>query len=166
MLCSNCKKQTATFFYTQNINGKETSVSLCPDCAQKAGIGIQGDPFSPFFGSLFGGEAVKAPHHKAGAKRCSLCALTFADIAEMGKVGCPECYNTFREELKNTIRSIHGSAKHVGITPERSTDVAPVENGSLSEEGKLREALNIAIQTENYEEAARLRDLIRAQKGE
>lgn len=159
MICSKCKNNNASFFYTQSINGKETSVALCHDCATKSGIGTS--MVSPLFNSFF--TKVKT-NEKANspAKKCSLCALTFNDILSMGKVGCPECYNTFKEELLDTIRSIHGTAKHVGLTPSGTA----VVKKELTEEEILRDKLAEAIKTENYEEAAAIRDKIKALKGE
>lgn len=162
MLCTHCKKEQATLFYTQNINGKESSAALCPECAKKAGIGNT-NILSP----LFHTAVQKTTTARDAAKKCSLCGLQFKDILSMGKAGCPTCYDTFREELADTIRSIHGGAKHCGLTPERRTEVSvapPTEKPT--EEEKLREALAAAISTENYEEAARLRDAIKALKGE
>ncbi len=161
MLCTNCKKEQATFFYTQNINGKETSAALCPNCAKQSGISGT-DILSPLFHPF---TAAKAQRRDSG-KTCRLCGLTFADILSLGKVGCPDCYNTFREELRETIRSIHGTAKHIGLTPERSTAITPEQGKEPSEEEMLRAALETAIHEENYEEAARLRDRIKALKGE
>lgn len=155
MLCTHCKKEQATFFYTQNINGKESSAALCPACAKNAGIGNAGI-FSPLFSSHAQREA-----KPASSKRCNLCGLQWSDILSMGKVGCPTCYNTFRTELEETIRSIHGGAKHYAKPTE-----ATRENKEISEEEKLRTALAKAIETENYEEAARIRDILKAQKGE
>ena len=155
MLCTHCKKEQATLFYTQNINGKEASAALCPACAKNAGIGSTG-LFSPLFSSHTQKEAKRVP-----SKRCNLCGLQWTDILSMGKVGCPTCYNTFRTELEDTIRSIHGGAKH--FMKQAPTKI---EKNEPSEEEKLRFALAQAIETENYEEAARIRDILKAQKGE
>lgn len=162
MLCTNCKKEQATLFYTQSINGKESSAALCPECAKKAGIGNT-NILSP----LFHTAAQKNIATRNTGKKCSLCGLHFKDILSMGKVGCPACYDTFREELADTIRSIHGGAKHCGLTPEHGKAVSvPQHAADPTEEEKLRNALAAAISTENYEEAAKLRDAIKALKGE
>jgi len=156
MLCTHCNKEKATLFYTQNINGKESSAALCSACAKKAGIGNV-SILSPMFKS-----APKTPSAQSNAKRCNLCGLQWRDILAMGKVGCPTCYNTFREELQETIRSIHGGAKHYGKAP----DLTAAPEKAPSEEEKLRTELAKAIETENYEEAARIRDALKALKGE
>ena len=155
MLCTNCKREQATLFYTQNINGKESSAALCPACAKKAGI-HNTDILSPLF------TQQNAPRRET-AKRCSLCGLSFRDVLAMGKVGCPACYESFQEELDDTIRSLHGGAKHCGLTPLQE---GCTEKTEFSEEAHLRDALKKAIQEENYEEAAKLRDAIKMLKGE
>ena len=162
MLCNKCKTNTASFFYTQSINGNESHVALCKTCAESSGLGI--NTVSPLFGSFFGNTAKNVRNINKESKKCTLCALTFNDILSMGKVGCPECYNTFKNELEDTIRSIHGTAKHTGTTP--IGDSAINEEQPLSEEETLRIKLNEAINTENYEEAALIRDKIKVLKGE
>lgn len=158
MLCTNCKTKPAVFYYEQNIGGKKSSVSLCAECAGKIKAPASNFAFfKPFFGA--GESTVKIESQKA----CNLCGLRFNDIRSMGKVGCPECYNTFKHELEGIIKQIHGSAKHCGSTPRNATLDT---HSPLSEEEKLKSALNDAIHTENYEEAARLRDAIKALKGE
>ncbi|MBQ6893353.1 MAG: UvrB/UvrC motif-containing protein [Clostridia bacterium] len=163
MLCTKCKTNIASFFYTQSINGNESSVALCKSCAENNGIDTS--TVSPLFSSFFGNTSKNVRDIPRQDKKCSLCALTFNDILSMGKVGCPECYNTFKNELSNTIHSIHGMAKHAGLTPCEATKVK-TQTKKPSEEEILRDKLNEAIQAENYEEAANLRDRIKALKGE
>ncbi len=157
MLCTKCKTNTATFFYTQNINGKESSVALCNNCAAAGGLG---GTVAPIFSSLFENPTKKRVTNTANTKRCTLCALTFSDILSLGKVGCPECYNTFKAELSNTIRSVHGNAKHTGLIPNAEAEA------TVSEEEMLKIELKEAIAAENYELAATLRDKIKSLKGE
>ncbi len=168
MMCTNCGQAPASFFFTQNLNGRESSVALCANCAKKAGFGSLGMT-SPLFGSFLSPKDTLRVC-RDGGKRCPLCGQTFDDILAMGKVGCPKCYDAFRGELRSTIRSIHGTAKHVGMTPasdaEEKTD-APKESVSpKAEEEMLRDELDAAVKAENYEHAAELRDRIRALKGE
>ena len=159
MICSKCKTNQATFVYKQNINGKESTMALCQGCAKD--VGIVKSMVSPLFTSFLNNSSnVHRPH--VNTKKCTLCALTFNDILSIGKVGCPECYNTFKEELRDTIRSIHGTAKHVGLTPNGNVQIS----NEVSEEEKLRVELENAIKEENYEKAAEIRDTIRALKGD
>ena len=170
MLCEKCKKRTATVFYNENINGKTKSYSLCAECAAKmreAGelqdvtsmIGSFADPFSElhdqFFSGFFGMPAL---HSAAPEKRCPGCGSTYADIAESGKVGCPQCYETFGDELSHLIGSVHGTTTHTGCVPSRHR--AKKERADRLR--ALKKDLEAAISAEDYERAAKLRDEIRS----
>ncbi len=151
MLCSNCKKNNAVFFYQQNINGKSSSVALCKNCSKKfnSPAGNFGF-FEPFLTTDLSKDTVNK-------KVCNLCGLSFNDIKKLGKVGCPECYNTFSDELSVIIRQIHGCAKHCGTAQNHQAE---------SEINTLQKKLNEAISNEEYEEAATIRDKIKELKGE
>ncbi len=175
MKCERCNKNEATFFYEENINGEKKKFSLCAHCAnemQNSGeLKTLSSPFaeissaSPFalmgdtlFGSLF--YPAETAKIGSGAKKCARCGSTLRDFRERGKAGCPDCYSTFSAELEPILRSMHGSASHTGRAPakwKKKRDHA----GRLKE---LRAALNEAIKKEEFEEAARLRDEIKAMK--
>lgn len=169
MLCETCKKRTATVFYNENINGKIRSYSLCGECAAKlrergdmqdvtSMIGSFADPFSALHDDLFGGffgiPAAKIAHTE---KKCEGCGCSYADIADSGKVGCPTCYTTFRDELARTVRSIHGTNSHIGTVPSRHR----AKRQRAEQLARLKKELSEAITNENYERAASLRDEIR-----
>lgn len=172
MMCTNCGQAPAGFFFTQSIDGREASVALCASCAKKAGL-VGFGMTSPLLASFLSAPAERRTR-RDGRKRCPLCGQTFDDIFAMGKVGCPKCYETFHEELRDTIRSIHGTAKHIGRTPgiaatSKTPAPASAEETSLpakTAEETLRDQLAAAIEAENYEHAAELRDRIKALKGE
>ena len=169
MVCERCKKNTATVFSEESFNGESRSYSLCSECAselKKSGEISGIFPFSglggihdQLFGGLFGIAEPTAKQRKA----CPMCASTFSDFQKNGKTGCPQCYKTFGEELKNTIRSIHGNVKHVGRSPRKFRKNREKEN----ELKDLKKQLKTAISNEDFENAALLRDRIRAmEKGE
>lgn len=169
MLCERCKKNTANVFYEETINGESRSYSLCSECAselKKSGEISGIFPFSGFGGihdQLFGGLFGIAEPTVKTRKACPLCASTFSDFQKNGKTGCPQCYKAFGEELKNTIRSIHGNVKHVGRSPKKFRKNREKEN----ELKDLKKQLKAAISNEDFENAALLRDRIRAmEKGE
>lgn len=158
MKCERCGNE-ADFLYNENINGKKSSMALCYDCALKAGLVAGGEGFShPAFGAadLFGtlfGKKQESP-----AKSCPTCGMRFAELRAEGKVGCPDCYKTFGAELATTIRQMHGNTKHIGRAPATSREAAE----KVARVSELRAALKSAVEAENFEEAARLRDEIRA----
>lgn len=168
MLCERCKKNTATVFYEESFNGESRSYSLCSECASELkksgelsglfGFSALGGMHDQLFGGLFG---ISEPTTKA-RKVCPLCASTFSDFRANGKTGCPECYSVFSEELKGTIRSIHGNVKHIGRSPLKFRKGREKENELKALKKQLREA----ISNEDFENAAILRDKIRAMENE
>lgn len=167
MICEKCKKNQATIFYEETINGQSRSYSLCHDCAtamkqsgeleihQELGTPIPfGGMTSSLFGSLFGIPEIT----RASKKSCPFCHATLEHFKRNGKVGCPTCYDTFKEELLGTIRSLHASVKHVGRAPAK---LKKHREGQARLE-ELKSMLSRAIAEENFEQAATLRDEIRA----
>lgn len=164
MLCERCKKNTATVFYEENINGESRSYSLCSECAAEMKKSGELSGFFPFSGlgsmhdQLFGGLfGISEPTAKT-RKACTLCGSTFTDFQKNGKTGCPECYKTFKDELKSTIRSIHGNVNHIGRAPAKFRKSREKENELKALKAQLKEA----IANEDFETAAMLRDRIRA----
>lgn len=166
MLCEKCGKNEATIHYSEIINGKKKSYTLCSECADKLGIGEMSDPFDGFgAGSLLSGIFGEAFHPsgiakipRVSEKQCPTCGSTLREIAGAGKVGCAECYRTFREELAPTIRRIHGRVSYKGSSPETVTE----KTETVSEADTLRAELYEAIKNEEFERAALLRDKIKA----
>lgn len=164
MLCEKCKKSTATVFYEETINGETRSYSLCQGCASEMKKKGELSGFFPFsgFGSmhdqLFGGLFGSVEAQEKTRKICPLCSSDFSDLKKNGKVGCPECYKTFSKELGTTIHSIHGNVKHLGRAPAKFRKNREKEN----ELKALKNQLKQAIASENFEDAATLRDKIRS----
>ncbi len=158
MLCQKCKKNTATVFCKENINGHITEYSLCPECAAEMQIGnpfsiFEDDPISSLFSSFM--TQPKITHDE---KKCPLCASSFKELVATGKVGCPKCYEVFASELAPTIRQLHAGAKSRGRAPRRYGEKRARE----LELSKLKADLKAAIDAQEFEMAAELRDKIRA----
>lgn len=151
MKCTRCNKNEATVFYKQYINGDVKEYALCADCAKAEELDIS-IPFAHL--NLFGTS--KVPVYEK--KRCDLCGSLFDDIRKSGKVGCGKCYSVFENELKQTIASIHGTSLH------QKRDLQ-AETKKPSEAESLRAELKAAIDNEEYEKAAVLRDKIKELEG-
>jgi len=90
---------------------------------------------------------------------CPGCKATIQSIAEDKKLGCPQCYSWFENEVKNVIRHNQAGLKHVGKVPEKFKKKMKEEKSRallFDLEGDLR----VAIQKEDYESAAELKDII------
>lgn len=165
MLCQNCGKNEATTHVKRIIHGSASEYHLCQRCASKLGYGDIFSGFDDFgFGGLFGnlfsqGQSLLGDT-SASALRCEKCGSTFRDIAETGKVGCADCYRIFKDRLMPSLQRIHGRTKHIGKSP------AGVVPGPEKQIEDLKGKLQKAIETQNFEEAAKLRDQIKSMEQE
>lgn len=168
MLCQKCGKNQANVYYKQNINGKVTEFALCSDCAAEMGgqhKGFMQGGFAPFGFAPFGVNLFESlldtPVRKPGAvteKVCPFCGSSFRELAGNGKVGCAKCYETFRDELAGTISNIHGRTRHVGRAPKGQN----AEREKTDRLSSLKDELKRAVDAQDYENAAKLRDEIRS----
>jgi Uncharacterized protein with conserved CXXC pairs len=163
MICQVCKSREATTHIKSILNGKLAEIHLCSDCAKEKGYGdvLGGFGIANLLGNIF----VNSPEFET-EKRCSKCKSSFEDISKKGKIGCADCYETFIDQLAPMIKRIHGTANHRGKHPgryalrvqEEKTQIMPVKEPPL--ENKRRE-LKQAIEAQNFEQAAVLRDEIK-----
>ena len=172
MLCQNCLKHEATTHIKRVINGEATENHLCESCARKLGYDGFFDDFSlsipNIFSSFFGDSALMLSN--ARSERCEKCGSSFDDIIKTGMVGCADCYEKFYDRLLPSIQRIHGRAKHAGKVPlvTKRKEVKEEVKKELSTEekiAKLEEEMKKAIETQNFEQAAVIRDNIKALKG-
>jgi protein arginine kinase activator len=172
MLCEKCQKNTASVHMQQFLNGQKVELHLCQECAFKIDnpemmVSLENIfkgfldqlnskySFSP--GSSSGSIAGETPVVRA-AKSCSRCGMTFNKFKTGGRLGCDVCYQSFAKEVEVLLKNVQGSTHHEGKYPRR------LGAGILSKRqiSELRVNLKKAIEEENYEDAARLRDEIRA----
>ncbi len=169
MLCQNCKKNEATTHIKRVFAGERTENHLCRDCAVSLGFGDIFDDLSfsmPSIFSSFFDDAVFALGDSRSA-RCEKCGSSFDDIVKSGKVGCADCYKKFYSELMPSIQRIHGKVKHSGSVPEIvAHPITPKEKTAQEKITELEEELAKAIEEQNFEKAAVLRDKIKDLKGE
>jgi protein arginine kinase activator len=165
MLCQQCQKREANVHFTQILNGTKMESYLCSQCANEKGkitLSPQlnlGDFLWGFPGFGEGGGYTEAEQPRE--VRCELCGMSFDDFRKTGKVGCANCYRTFRDNLGPILRRLHGSTEHKGKIPGKLTEC--IKTGNEIE--KLKEELTAAIGREEYEKAAELRDRIRTLEG-
>ncbi len=156
MQCDVCGKKEATVHLTEIVNDKVTKLHLCEDCAKDKGTEME-EHFG--LGDLLAGltdlgSAVE-PEMLSSVK-CPSCGFTYQDFKKIGRLGCGECYEAFKVQLAPLLKRIHGAERHVGKVP--------IMIGKTVKETKtiqdLKSKMDKAIQEENFEEAARLRDRI------
>ncbi len=170
MFCDICQKEEATIFYKEMVNNKYTEMHLCKKCAGEQEVkNLQIPPAITNLLSALAELSAEAVPKEIAEEKCPGCGFTYSDFRERGKLGCSQCYQSFSEPLSNILRKIHGNIQHSGKspatlpTPATPSAVPPVRETELSKEiVALRQALEAAVKKEEYEEAAKLRDQIKA----
>lgn len=156
MICQNCNKNDATLHMKRIINGSAAEVHLCSDCARSLGYGEAFSGFGLGFGHLLGELLSSGEVGSANSMRCPACGKSFEEIAEDGKMGCAECYAVFYDRLLPTLNKIHGKSSYMGSKPQMSGDT----RGSGANLDELKIALSEAVERQDFELAASLRDRI------
>lgn len=167
MKCQKCGADNANTHIKTIINGEFTEYDLCSDCAKKMGytnvFGDMESDFSNFLGSFFG-NVLPA---RTQATRCEFCGSTYADIAKSGNVGCANCYELFADRLYPSISRIHGNTEHCGKNSASSEKDASTDKKTKEQRLETMKAeLEKAIQEQNFEYAAKLRDMIKETEAE
>jgi len=156
MQCDVCKQKKATVYYSQIVKGEIQKVNLCESCSKEKGItettafGI-GDQLLGFGH----GEKIETQPQE---KTCPSCGMPQSTFRKTGRLGCAKCYGVFGEGLDNLLKAMHKGTKHTGKVPVSRGSRPLLAENKLPE---LRAALEEAIASENFEDAARLRDEIR-----
>jgi len=160
MQCDHCHDRAAAIHLTQIVNNSVTTLHLCETCAAEKGVQTSATvakfPLSDFLATMGKGAAAALPA-EAEAGRCDFCGATLQDFRDSGRLGCPQCYESFAAHLRNLLRRLHGSSQHVG-----EVYLSPVAGDDPRRQLlDLREQLKRAVDAENFELAAELRDRIR-----
>jgi protein arginine kinase activator len=153
-----CKKNPATVHLTQIVEDKVQKVYLCEECAKQKGV--KSDASFSLADLLLGlGASQEIAQSTGGLEaRCSGCGFTQADFKKAGRLGCAQCYTTFAEGLEGLLKSMHKGIKHIGKVP-----IALRQGRDLNERLKhLQKKLDRAVTAEDFEQAAGLRDEIKA----
>mgnify|MGYP001214517644 CR=1 FL=1 len=161
MICEECGAKPATLHFTKIVNGEKTEFHLCESCAREKGEIIPGAGNSFSIHNLLSGLLEFEPTTGAGRKpkplRCEQCGLTYAQFSKIGRFGCSACYEYFADRLDPLFRRVHGHTVHVGKIPKRTGSRMKYKR----ELKRLKQELQRAVEAEEFEEAARLRDQIR-----
>lgn len=171
----NCEICSAlsTVFLTQIIDGKTTKVSLCSKCARERGVldpsafdlaeklfsSVQGQLMqSPAMSKTSTLDLIHSVSPELSLTKCPMCGFTLEAFRKTGRLGCSRCYDVFTEEIIPSLPEIQTGTNHKGKQPEHAQQAVIESQTRQQMESALRQAIN----KENFEEAARLRDAIAA----
>ena len=151
-----CGKQ-ATVHLTKIINGAKKAEHFCPECAEKQElVKKQEMNLNAILQSVISTN-VGAAADELSRLTCPTCGIKYMEFKAAGRCGCPNDYLVFRAPLLPLLERIHRGSRHVGKIPPHALKHAAQQ----TELRELRQQLRSAIEQEAYEEAARVRDLIR-----
>jgi protein arginine kinase activator len=157
MKCQNCSNP-ATVHLTDIIGGTKKETHLCQECAEQQQLIKHQELNLPAILQSIIGQHLGPPTDELARLTCPACGIKYMEFRAEGRLGCPYDYEVFREPLVELIERIHrGADRHVGKAPRRR----PLPPAVQAELVELRSQLRTAIETEAYEQAAHLRDLIR-----
>ncbi len=150
MLCENCNANEATFHRVQVINGARSETHLCSEClaSQQGAINI---------GSMIA-TLLSPVEHVAPASQmaCKRCGTTPARFRQTGRLGCEQCYTDLSAMIEPMLKRVQGRSRHVGRVPEGAKQSEPSDPVH-----ELRMQIQDAVEKEDYETAAQLRDEIK-----
>jgi protein arginine kinase activator len=155
MTCDLCEKD-ACVFLTQIVQGKVHKVSYCETCAEVKGVT---DPGGFAFPDVLGSAVGESEDDRGGTRPgrgliCPECGFSEDRLKTVGRFGCGHCYNVFRDQVDHLLMAMHGARSHRGKVPVRFESL----EDPAGEIDRLNRRLSEAVEREDYEEAARLRD--------
>ena len=157
MICDICKKEEAVISIEQVSDGFKKNIYLCKDCAAKFGFGVFSEKIDISIKNLFTNYELNKKLEQENSPACPCCGEKLLDIKFKQKIGCPACFSFFQNEIEEMLRKKKKDLRYTGIIPKAKNLFA--EKKITSAELKLE--LRKAIDAEEYEKAAFLRDKLK-----
>jgi len=160
MLCQICGKNPGTVHITEIHDGKMSEMHVCERCAEEKGMHATAkkqkfeiaDLLAGMVDGMMGNE-----EERVGHVQCPRCGLLYSGFKETGRLGCPECYAAFQFQLRPLLRRLHGETHHKGKVPVRD-GVGATRSRQIQ---RLHDELQRAVEREDFERAASIRDEIK-----
>ncbi|MBQ8507041.1 MAG: UvrB/UvrC motif-containing protein [Clostridia bacterium] len=164
MMCEECGMNPAVFHFVTIKNDERSEKNLCPACMAKYKKQLPGIDIKNLAGILNNliegkpGSRKEQIDPETAAITCEQCGMTYGEFKKCGMLGCAECYHAFHEPMTALLQRIHGNTQHAGRIP------GGVHSGTSIRMNidRLKQQLQKAVAAEEYEQAAKLRDAIRA----
>ncbi len=165
-LCEECGVNEACYTISVMMGGQITQRHLCADCMAKMNMNLAAGNvkhlLSAIMSAITGGveEAAAAIAEEGGEAAsivCERCGTSLSKFTKSGKLGCPSCYQAFREQLTPMLQQIHGRVQHAGRKP--LDDEGAQRRRAVYD--RLSRQLEQAVAMEDFETAAVLRDQLK-----
>jgi protein arginine kinase activator len=159
--CEHCHTSPATVHITQIADNQTTVSHLCETCAREKGVVVEIGQDGIVPEVQVQADALARPQTRPAAEKdnreCPHCHLTFSEFKAHERLGCPRCYEEFNKDIEALLMQVHGASVHKGKR------CVPRAGDSLTENdlARLQRELKDAVEREEFELAAMLRDTIR-----
>ncbi len=167
MLCEICGKNQATIHIQELINSKKKVLHICKVCAEGKEAakemlsGIDLAQLMLNISSELPGPAIQKDESAKTAEsppmKCPSCGWDIVRFTNAGRLGCSDCFKTFRPILDQAIRNMHKGCMHVGKKPGSAKGAS---RDRMSQVVALQKKLEDHVRREEYEKAAQTRDKI------
>ena len=157
MTCDSCDQPATVFLSQKNKDGSIHKMNLCPACAQASQAEDSTGYALAEMLTGFNEEATTQKSEKSPANACPACGFTIAHLKKTGRLGCSNCYSIFGKSVSGMLDKMHRSAEHKGKRPQNVPE-------PLTPLAVLEDELANAVENEDYEKAAALRDQIQKQQ--
>ena len=155
MLCDICQTRPAKIFYTEIVNGQKKEQHLCEQCASEYTAvplnGIMGGQGLSSVGSILSGilsnyakdRGKSLNAEKKGEIICPECGTGESEFLKTGRMGCPVCYNTFRDMIAKNFKTMQGGMVHTGKEPSYAKYIQIDDAPSAEIKKKNKDFLNL-----------------------
>lgn len=165
MLCQICGKNPASVHFTEIHDNKMSEIHVCERCAEEKGMQASAKQHKFEIADLLAGmvdSVTQTEEDRVGHVQCPRCGLPYSAFKETGRLGCSECYAAFQFQLRPLLRRIHGDTRHRGKAPAKGGAGAT----KTRQIQRLHDDLQRAVEREDFEQAATIRDEIRRLESE
>ncbi len=153
MQCEICNQKEAIVHFKHVDDGEMRELNICEDCAAKNGLSIQPPDLLTDFLMGKSKKPVSGKQPRAQVRKCAACGLSDVEFQKVSRFGCASCYDVFESEVEDVARAVQKGNRHVGRFPHTVN--------SEEDKARLRGMLDEAVAVQNFEEAARIRDVIK-----
>ncbi len=157
MKCELCSKKDAVVHFKHVADGEVRELNICEDCAAKNGLSIQPPDLLADF---LTGKVEKPKLAEAVAesvRQCVVCGMKDTDFSNTSRLGCGDCYEVFEKDIEDIVAGTQQGNRHIGRFPKGLNSAEDV--------ARLKGMLDEAVAVQNFEEAARIRDMIAGMGG-
>lgn len=184
MMCEDCGQNEAVCTVAVMAGTQVMHRRLCQACMAKASMSIASGNLGSVLGAIMAAArnaaqqaamqnkqpastkerpAIKAlPELPGEAEACPQCGMTYHTFRTEARLGCAACARAFRQTLMVAARRDGVPLQHTGRKPLTSSEAVR----SRARQMELQRQMDEAIEREDYETAARIRDTLRALNGQ